>query len=300
MTLSRLYRRRNQPEQARRAARTAAVHFRSLAEEDREDWQLFLQWGLNEVLAEEFATAVRILERVRPRADDPEPFREALVLAYLGWFDQAMRQEPGDVGQQLELLNRALIHGPENPRVLTLIANLSTRPLEGQEAELAEPLTDALQRALAAGVAPAVVHLILGTRQLVDGDTDNAVMHLELAHQANAQVPSVLNNLAWGLAHQDQPDLERALTLIDIAAELSDRPRIVGTRAVILDLMGKQQEAVTELENVLRRHPDPAWVHEQLADLYRRLGDAAGADEHQRLAREAGKARDATTETSSR
>jgi tetratricopeptide (TPR) repeat protein len=218
--------------------------------------------------------------------DEPQPVRDALVLAYLGWFDQVIREEPTNMVKQLELLNRALAYGPEHPRVLTLIANLSMKELNPSEKELSQALIDALRHSLAAGVAPAVVHLILGTRYLVGGNADKAVMHLELAHQANAQVPSVLNNLAWGLAHQEDPDLDRALTLIDTAAKLSDRPQIRGTRAVILDLMGRQPEAVTELENVLRRHPDPSWVHGQLADLYRRLGDETLADEHQRLAAE--------------
>ena len=47
-------------------------------------------------------------------------------------------------------------------------------------------------------------------------------MHLEQARQRNARIPEVLNNLAWGLAQKDEPDLERALQLAEAAQRLSN------------------------------------------------------------------------------
>lgn len=78
------------------------------------------------------------------------------------------------------------------------------------EGESADQATDLLKQILARGAAPAVIHLALGTRALYQGDVDKGLMHLEQAQQRNARIPEVLNNLAWGLTQQDEPDLERA------------------------------------------------------------------------------------------
>ena len=126
--------------------------------------------------------------------------------------------------------------------------------------------------------------LIVGTRALEAGNVESAIMHLELAYKANADSPLALNSLAWGLAHRDPPKLDRALELIDAAIPLSDHPNFHGTRAVILAAMGRSQDAISELEAVLRRYPDPAWVHEQLADLYRQAGEKDLARLHAQLA----------------
>jgi hypothetical protein len=48
--------------------------------------------------------------------------------------------------------------------------------------------------------------------------------------------------------------------------------------------MGRQRDAITELECVLRVHPDPAWVHEKLADLYRQAGLEDLAHLHDQMA----------------
>ena len=67
-------------------------------------------------------------------------------------------------------------------------------------------------------------------------------------------------------------ELSHTQGLIDIAIASSDQPEYHGTRGLILAAKGQLQGAITELEVALGGHPNPAWVHEQLADLYGQIG----------------------------
>jgi hypothetical protein len=53
---------------------------------------------------------------------------------------------------------------------------------------------------------------------------------------------------------------------------------------VILEKLGREEDAISELEAVLQRHSNPAWVHQQLARLYGKLGEQELAAMHARLA----------------
>ena len=265
-----LYLEQKEPDKAAPSASRAADYFGQLVEAEPETWGHRLRWAQAELLGDHYAQAVGILEAAVDKVEDPEPFREALVAAHLGWLADLAQREPNRLDKQLDLLNAAFKYGPENPEVLALIANLVTQKRDDADSQPAAELHEALTRTLASGTAPPVVHLIVGTRALEAGEVERAVTHLELALKANPNMPMVLNNLAWGLAHREPPDLDRALRLIDAAIPLSDHPNLRGTRAVILAELGRSREAIDELEGVLRRHPDPAWVHARLADLYRR------------------------------
>jgi tetratricopeptide (TPR) repeat protein len=284
LALAVLYQEQQEPEQAARSARRAADYFAKLVAAEPAAWKHRLPWAQAELLGDHYAKAIGILEPAVDKAADPAPFRELLVAAHLGSLAELAQREPNRLDKQLDILNAAFQYGPENPEVLTLIANLMTQERDDADSRQVAELRKALMLTLASGTAPPLVHLIVGTRALEAGDVDRAVTHLELAFKANPDLPMVLNNLAWGLAHRKPPDLVRALQMIDTAIPLSDHPNLHGTRAVILSALGRSQDAINELETVLRRHPDPAWVHESLADLYRQAGVEDLAELHTQLA----------------
>lgn len=284
LALAVLYQEQQEPDKAARSARRAADYFGKLVAAEPATWGLRLQWAQAELLGENYAEAVGILEAAVDKVKDPKPFREALVATHLNWLADMAEREPKRLDKQLDILNAAFKYGPENPEVLGLIANLVTQPRDEADSRQVAELRKALMLTLASGTAPPLVHLIVGTRALEAGEVERAVTHLELACKANPNMPMVLNNLAWGLAHRKPPDLDRALRMIDAAIPLSDQPNFRGTRAVILAAMGRSQDAINELEAVLRRHPDPAWVHESLAGLYRQAGVEDLAELHTKLA----------------
>lgn len=276
LELARLYALVGRTADSQRMAAKAGEFFgaRTAAEPDQAAHRL--RWASSELLQEHYENAVQVLAPGLSLAT-PEPFRQALCGVYLSWLETVSKQNPPNPARQLELLDLALQHDSKNPQALALLAALSTQ--QGEEAERAAAL---LNRVLAHGVAPAVVHLVLGTRAIQRGDSAAGLMHLEQAQRQNARIPEVLNNLAWGLAQKDKPDLERALQLAEAAQGLSSHPEIHDTLGTILVKLGRPREAVTHFERALRELPPRSDIHRQLGELYEQLGDAELAAEHRR------------------
>jgi tetratricopeptide (TPR) repeat protein len=87
-----------------------------------------------------------------------------------------------------------------------------------------------------------------------------------------------LNNLAWALGEcSDQP--EEALELIDRAFQsLGTRiPELLDTRGVILDRLGRPEEAITTIEEALVAQPNKAIYHFHLARALDAVGRADDA-----------------------
>jgi len=88
------------------------------------------------------------------------------------------------------------------------------------------------------------------------------------------------------MANRENADLERSLQLAQAAKKLSDHPEISDTVGHILARLGRQREAVVELETALRAFPNRLELHSTLAELYQALGDAGLAELHARLAKQ--------------
>lgn len=280
--LAELYDRLGQPERMARSARLAAEHYSQLAEAEPDVCEHRLRWSRAELLRRDYSKAVAILQQGLDKAADPEPLREALVAACLDWLGDVTKRERHNLGKQLDILNIGFRNSPNSPQVLGLIANLAIRERESTDSGRAAWLGNALKLSLATGSAPALVHLILGTRDIQYGRADSARMHLELAHEANPNIPLVVNSLALGLANEQPPDLGHALELIDMAGRLSDYPELRGTRAVVLAAMGRRQDAILQLRALMGVHPDPNWVRENLANLYRQAEDEGSVEDRGR------------------
>ena len=235
-------------------------------------------WAFSEQMLGNHAQAVAILEGGLD-SDDAHVFEKSLVDVYINWHNAQVAAGKANLAWQLEILSRALKFGPKDPRLLTQLAKLAMRDWEQSDEALA-----LLRELVARGVAPALVHLVIGTQSLKAGDFADANAHLQLANDQNPETPPIMNNLAWLLAHQDNPDLPRALELARTANKLSPRPEIHDTIGTILLLMGKDREAIVELETALRGLPDNAELHGKLADAYEKLGEQELARIHRRLA----------------
>ena len=146
-------------------------------------------------------------------------------------------------------------------------------------------LESRLQHALSTGAAAPVLHEMLGTLAAQQARFETARFHLEQAVLGQAVRPQTLNNLAWVLMRCDQPDLERALALINQAQTLNPRlTELRETRGEILLKLERWAAAVSDLESVLKRRPKRSRLHALLAEAYDGLGDSGTADHHRRLA----------------
>lgn len=280
LMLAVLYEQQKNTTAARASASRAREFFRRRVKVDPKAAKPRVQLAQSEALLGNYAEAVRILQEGLTAVSDPKTLHSALVDVYLWWYGSIREDQPDSLAKRLELLNAALVFGPENPVLMTLLADLSTR-----DWDQAAAASGTLEQLLARGTSPATVHAILGTRALQRGDLENAAVHLEQAYLRNPQMPAILNNLAWALANREKPDLDRALQLAQAANKLSNHPEISATIGTILARQGKHQEAVKELETALRAFPDRASLHERLADLYKALGDVRLEESHRQLAK---------------
>ena len=142
-----------------------------------------------------------------------------------------------------------------------------------------------LEALLAGGYATPFVHFVLGCRAWQAGETDSALFHLERAYELDEQLGLVANNLAWVLAHQQPPDLERALTIIDSVLERwPDVAQYRDTRGQILVKLERWEDALDDLERALPQMTRNRQLHEALAQVYGKLGQASLAQKHEQLA----------------
>jgi tetratricopeptide (TPR) repeat protein len=278
LTLARLYATQGKAGPSRVEAKLALDYFRRLAEADVDNAAARTQWAAAAVILEDYAGAAEILRwgLALPRAD---VYRGALAELYAVWSDAAGK-DAGGGDDRLALLEQGLGFDPENPRLLQRLFVLTR--LNGDEAEQARA---ALRRSLARGKAAATVHMLLGADAAARGQTEEARRHCEQAYKLAPHLTGAANNLAWMLAHADPPDLPQALTLVNGVLEREPRnASFLDTRGHVLAKMGRYQEALADLETVLRERPDNAELHRILAECYRHLGQPELAAEHQRLA----------------
>ncbi len=280
LDLARLYDQAGRKADARRAAAKAAEFFQARTKAEPNQPLNHLGWAAALMLQERYQEAVAVLTAALALPNqDPKPIEQSLAAVYLAWMSSSTVQDKPNAAQQLEFLERILQHDAENAQALVMLDKLASGT---DEASIGA--ADLLKKILARGAAPAVIHLVLGTRAMAAGDLDTSLMHLEQAQQRNPKIPEVMNNLAWALAHKPEPDLPRALQLAETAQKLSKHPEIYDTLGTILAKLGRNREAVTQFEEALRVLPPRAEIHRKLGDLYDKLGDADLAKEHRQLA----------------
>ena len=104
------------------------------------------------------------------------------------------------------------------------------------------------------------------------GEFEKATTHLELAYKIEPRFTIVLNNLAWILAHQDPPQLERALELAQQAVKSSPKDgRYHDTLGTVYMKLGRDKDAAAELELAVPGVEDKIAVRKKLVTVYTNL-----------------------------
>lgn len=143
-----------------------------------------------------------------------------------------------------------------------------------------------LVESLAEGRAAALCHFALSNIELYEGDQKQAEWHIDKAFELNNNLPSIANNLAWMLAHSNEPNIPRALELAeDVVARNPTDVQFRDTLAHILSLAEDYERAAFEFEKVLSMSSGENHVHRKLAEIYRKLGQVEIALQHEKLAR---------------
>ncbi|HJN09212.1 MAG TPA: tetratricopeptide repeat protein [Pirellulaceae bacterium] len=280
LTIGQVYLILDDAQRAHGELQRAARHFEQRVETDVNDVDAIVSWALACRLQEEVSEAQAILlQGLEHQPNDPR-LRRFLASNYVDESDQLMQSPLQHFAQRLQLLEKALQYAPNYPPALSRLATFFA--LKG---DLGEQARMKLKETLAAGKATATVHLILGTQSVAKGDMKAAALHFEQAHELNPKMPVLLNNFAWLLASQDEPELDRALELVNRALKIQPaEPRIRETRGQIYAKQGHWRKALSDLEFALPTMVGNRELHQTLATVYHNLGDAELAVEHERRA----------------
>lgn len=200
----------------------------------------------------------------------------------VNWAKQLEKEKPTEatLAKRLSLLSRAIELAPKNRMVVETMVATIIKCADSQDPEI-----EKMRTAIIGNLDPDRAHFVQGTIAILRGQLDQAEQHLKMAMTETNNVPGVFNNLALALSQQENPDLERALTLVNMALKsVPNQPQIRETRGQILVKMKQYKDAIHDLEFALSAKVEPKPIHESLAVAYEAIGLADLASTHRKLA----------------
>jgi tetratricopeptide (TPR) repeat protein len=280
LPLARVYALRGNPTRARQEAELAARFFRDRAKADPDNVAVRLAWADAVTYLEDFPTALGVLEEGLA-GTNAAVYRLAMAKVYVAWHDVRKKQPGTPAGELLTLLDKGLAHDPASGDLLNRL--LDQLRFGGPGADQArKTLHELLARG---GTAVGPIHFALAVDARFRGSADEERMHLEQAFKLDPKTGLIANNLAWVLSQPPNPDLPRALTLVNVALGREPKnPTYLDTRGQIYLAMGRWKDALADLEAVLATAPETTGLHAALATAYEKLGHPAIAAEHKALA----------------
>ncbi len=303
LPLAWLYVRQGARDKAQLHARSAQDYYQALTGNGPDNQLFRIHWAETKRLLDDYPGAIAILQRGLELTRNPL-FAKALGQLYVAWFEAEARNPKSTLEMRLVFLERALSYDSENLNALNQLLALGRGGAGSGKGKAA------LEAALARGQSSAVVHLALGmdawqraesqagpagVAGLVLGLTGQgvwkraergrALFHLEQACKLSPRSALLVNNLAWMLARAPEPDLKRALELMDsVVQRYPEQPNLRDTRGQILAKMGRWREALVDLEIALRTMAGNRNLHRTLAEVYQQLDQPTLAAEHRWLA----------------
>lgn len=264
----------------------ARLRFRErLAQRTGEDLEATL--GLSRALTAlgDHKAAVAVVEpawKLNPRP----AYTTELARVCAAWALALAQDKTAYATNRLKVVEQGLQYAPTNVLLIGQLVELADAG--GPAASTARTRLD--QMLADADKAP-IVNFCLGLAAERRGDVPGARKFYELACQRLPRWGHLLNNLAWSLAAAPEPDLPRAVEMIDRVVRAHPRePRYRDTRGHILLKVGRLREGVRELEAGLQGLPDSAKpdTFRALAQAYAALGMKDMGDSYARLASGAG------------
>jgi tetratricopeptide (TPR) repeat protein len=223
---------------------------------------------------EQFDEAEKVLlQGLRIQPD--EVIRRSVADFYVMRHDQ-LRTDNGTIQQQLAMLDKAIVNDPNHPPVYERLIKLYQFDTNN-----ANVIKQKFLDAVASDNPTAMAHFALSNIYWIEQDFERAEFHVERAYSMDARIVVVVNNLAWVIATQDEPDLDRALKLAQTAVQ--QRPgdgRFRDTLATVLIKLERWEEAIDELQLALKGNATKPLVHKKLAMAYGKLGMADLAQAH--------------------
>ncbi|TWT65973.1 tetratricopeptide repeat protein [Allorhodopirellula solitaria] len=272
---------------ANRLASTTLENVQKLHSEEPANPALAVAVVRNQIFLNRHEDAVQTLADAIGRAKTAEhqaALRQAMGNTIAIWVAE-IKQQPTTTPEQrlhvLKLLQVALQYAPNNPQILTLVADQVLATLGSSDTEIV-----GIRNALVEGTSPGIAHFIRGTTAMMNNDVEKGERHLKLAAQHLPNSGAILNNLAVALSQRGEDHLEEALKLSEQAIASVDRPSpyFYETRGQILFRMERYLDAIADLERALAVEALAANAHEALASCYEHLDEPDLAADHRAAA----------------
>lgn len=271
------------PQDAGRVARTLRNSLRVRLDHDPNDVASRLLLADATMFLEDFQEAVRLVREGLVLADRAD-LRGKLAAVFVTWSDFVHREQPDDVATRLKLLEQGILANPSEVNLFFRLVEMLLN--EGRETQDAGLTKANLERLLAEGQAPRLIHMLLGTLAGEKGHTEVAVFHLQRAFELDPAMPIAANNLAWYLVLSDPPRAAEALSIVEVLVQ--KWPNVAfyrDTRGHAYAKLGRWNEAISDLEFAVENMPENASAHRVLAQAYRDLGMESLASQHETLAK---------------
>lgn len=237
--------------------------------------------------------------------DPGGPYSEMMADIHVRMYDQLSAQPKPDHRKMLQHLRDALRLQPGRSGAIRRLVNFGEKtkisaaetaseaddstasdaaaPSDSavSDPEVAASAKEMLRRMLVRGENMATVHMALGLKGYRDGDFKMARMHFESAYNLEPTSARIANNLAWILTHQGDPQLERALKVINTVLErFPGKARFRDTRGEVYLAMERWEDAKQEFEAALPQLANDPRIHRSLAKAYAELGFQSLATDH--------------------
>ena len=175
------------------------------------------------------------------------------------------------VGKRVAYLFRALGAQPHHLPIYERLIRLANEK-DSEDGRSFARIRRELNRVIAGDEPNPMAHFALSNILWQHEEFEEAATHLELAYKLQPNFTVVLNNLAWVLAHQDPPDLERALELASQAVKQSPNEGLYhDTLGTIYLKQEKYKDAAAELQLALPSVDNPIAVRKKLVTVYTKL-----------------------------
>ena len=206
-------------------------------------------------------------------------FSRAIAEFYVLWHDIAVRDQL-DFKLQLDLLQRSMKY---DINYAPIYERLILKYRRSSEAENFEDIEAVLEEAIAQGHSTALAHFAIGNLFWLKEQFQQAEWHINQAYKLDDRLAFVGNNLAWLLAHKEQPELDQALKLAEGVVSQFPDPRFRDTLATILMKKGDLDRALVEFEKTLPLIANKQSVHQKIAEIYSAIGNETLAKLHREL-----------------
>ena len=212
--------------------------------------------------------------------------KSALAAYYVQRFQANKSSSRVEFETKFELVRKALTYDENHVPAYESLIQLHLDQNEEEESRSA--VLDTLKRMIETSQQPALAHFALSNILWNSKQEDESRVHMEKAFQLDPQKFAVIaNNLAWILAHSDQPDLDRAY---EISRQVCDKyphdGRLRDTLATVLKEQNRYQEALAEFSKALPTVTSKPKVHAKMAEIYDAIGNEEFAELHRKKARQ--------------